>query len=376
MDFDLAIVGGGPVGLFLGLAARDAGLRPVVLEARAPEATQADDRSLALSWASCLRLERVGAKLPDIGAGGAIRSIHVSHAGHAGRSWITADDAGIPMLGRVLGYGELVLALSNAARGTIDVRYAHAVSALAPDDDGVVVATTAGEVRARVAIVADGSGALLADAGFATQTKDYGVHALVARVTADGPARDVAYERFAAHGPLALLPRGNGFAIVWTLPEDPARALAAAPDATFLRALQDAFGWRAGRFSAVAGRACYPLALRETTPLVRGRIAVIGNAAQTLHPVAGQGFNLGLRDAWAVTAALRAGSLDDPLATYAATRKRDRAAIVGFTDTLAGLFRTDVPGAGSVRALGLEALDLLPGARRLFARALAVDAGR
>jgi 2-polyprenyl-6-methoxyphenol hydroxylase-like FAD-dependent oxidoreductase len=166
VDFDLAIVGGGPVGLFLGLAARDAGLRPVVLEARAPEATQADDRSLALSWASCLRLERVGAKLPDIGAGGAIRSIHVSHAGHAGRSWITADDAGIPMLGRVLGYGELVLALSNAARGTIDVRYAHAVSALAPDDDGVVVATTAGEVRARVAIVADGSGALLADAGW------------------------------------------------------------------------------------------------------------------------------------------------------------------------------------------------------------------
>ena len=376
MDFDLAIVGGGPVGLFLALAARAAGLRPVVLEARAPGATQADDRSLALSWASCLRLERVGAHLPEVESGGAIRAIHVSHAGHAGRSWITASDAGIPMLGRVLGYGELVHALSAAARDTVDVRHEHAVSALAPDDDGVRVVTAVGEVRARVAIVADGSGALLAESGFATKTKDYGVHALVARVTADGPARDVAYERFASHGPLALLPRGDGFAIVWTLPEEAARELSVVPDAAFLRALQDAFGWRAGRFSTVAARACYPLVLRETTPLVRGRIAVIGNAAQTLHPVAGQGFNLGLRDAWAVTSALRAGSVDDPLATYTATRKRDRAAVVGFTDTLAGLFRSDAPGVGSLRALGLEALDLLPGARRLFARALAVDAGR
>lgn len=376
MDFDLAIVGGGPVGLFLGLAARDAGLRPVVLEARGPEATQADDRSLALSWASCLRLDRVGARLPPVDAGGVIRAIHVSHAGHAGRSVIGAADAGIPMLGRVLGYGELVLALSAAARDTIDVRHGHPVLALDPDAAGVRVVTTAGELRARVAIVADGGGALLADAGFTTKTKDYGVHALVARVRVDGATRDVAYERFVDHGPLALLPRGDGFAVVWTLPEDAARALAGAPDAAFLRALQEAFGWRAGRFTAVASRACYPLVLRETTPLVRGRVAAIGNAAQTLHPVAGQGFNLGLRDAWAIATTLGSGGIDDPLASYAATRRRDRAAIVGFTDTLAGLFGTDLPGAGSARAIGLEALDLLPGARRLFARALAVDAGR
>ena len=145
VDFDLAIVGGGPVGLFLALATRAAGLRPVVLEARAPGATQADDRSLALSWASCLRLERVGAKLPAIETGGAIRAIHVSHAGHAGRSWITASDAGIPMLGRVLGYGELVHALSGAARDAVDVRHEHAVSAIAPDDDGVHVVTAAGD---------------------------------------------------------------------------------------------------------------------------------------------------------------------------------------------------------------------------------------
>lgn len=374
--FDLAIVGGGPVGLFLALAAEQAGLRPVVFEARSAADGLRDDRSLALSWSSCLRLGRVGAAAPAGDGAGEIRAIHVSQAGYPGRTQFSCDEAGIPLLGRVVGYGDLVRSLARAGDGRVPVHYEHKVLSIAQHDDGVVLHTSAGTHRARTAVVADGSGALLADAGFTTTSKDYGVHALVARVRTDRGPGTVAYERFCQHGPLAVLPRGQDHAVVWTLPADRAVELTDAADGRFLAQLQHAFGWRAGRFVAVSDRGTYPLVLRQTTPLARGRIAVIGNAAQTLHPVAGQGLNLGIRDAWSVLAALLVAGAVDPFARYSAGRARDRTAVVGFTDLLAEVFRANVPGLPSLRALGLEALDLLPGARRHFARALAIDTTR
>lgn len=373
---DLAIVGGGPVGLVLALAAEQAGLRPVVLEARSAAAGLEDDRSLALSWSSCLRLARVGAEVPVGDEAGEIRAIHVSQAGYPGRTQISSEEAGIPVLGRVVGYGDLVRSLATAADGRVPIHFEHRVLAIEQDGDGVRVDTSGGIFAARTAIVADGSGALLADAGFTTTSKDYEMHALVARVRTDRGPGTTAYERFCQHGPLALLPRGRDHAVVWTLPADRAVELASAADAVFLAALQGAFGWRAGRFAAVRDRGTYPLALRKTTPLARGRIAVIGNAAQTLHPVAGQGLNLGIRDAWSILSALEADHSATPFTRYDTLRRRDRTAVVGFTDFLAEIFRIDIPGVPGVRALGLEALDLLPGARRRFARALAVDAMR
>ncbi len=374
--FDLAIVGGGPVGLFLALAAEQAGLRPVVLEARSAADGLRDDRSLALSWSSCLRLGRAGAAAPAGSEAGEIRTIHVSQAGHPGRTQFSCDEAGIPLLGRVVGYGDLVRSLADAGEGRFPVHYEHKVLSIAQHDGGVELHTSAGTHRARTAVVADGSGALLADAGFTTTTKDYGVHALVARVRTDRGPGTVAYERFCQHGPLAVLPRGQDHAVVWTLPADRAVELTEAADGRFLSQLQDAFGWRAGRFVAVRDRGTYPLVLRRTMPLARGRIVVIGNAAQTLHPVAGQGLNLGIRDARSVLAALQAAGSGDPFARYGARRERDRTAVVGFTDLLAEVFSVNMPGLPGLRALGLEALDLLPGARRHFARALAIDATR
>lgn len=375
MDCDLAIVGGGPVGACLALAARDAGLHPVVLEARGPDGGSLDDRSLALAWSSCLRLDRLGVMLSDDTAS-PIRVIHVSQAGHPGRARLSAADAGIAVLGRVVGYGSLMQALTAAMRAGIDIRHHAGVHALEPRTDHVDVVTTAGTVRARVACIADGGGRLLADAGFGIRTKDYGVHALVARVEVQGAPADVAFERFVADGPLALLPRGRDFAVVWSLQEAAALHLAGAPEAEFLERLQAEFGWRAGRFTSVRGRATHPLTLRTTTPVTRERIAVVGNAAQTLHPVAGQGLNLGLRDAWTLAETLSAApAAADPLAGFAARRARDRSRTIRFTDSLAELFRIDMPGAGGARAIGLTALDTLPWARRAFARAIAVDAG-
>jgi 2-octaprenyl-6-methoxyphenol hydroxylase len=374
--FDLAIVGGGPVGLFLALAAEQAGLKPVVLEARSAADGLRDDRSLALSWSSCLRLARVGAAAPTGTAAGEIRAIHVSQAGHPGRTQFSCEEAGIPLLGRVVGYGDLVRSLADAGAGRVTVHHEHRVVSIEQIDEGVDLHTSAGICRARAAVVADGSGALLADAGFTTTSKDYGVHALVARVRTDRGPGTVAYERFCAHGPLAVLPRGEDHAVVWTLPADSAHELATAAESDFLSQLQAAFGWRAGRFIAVRDRGTYPLVLRRTTPLARGRIAVIGNAAQTLHPVAGQGLNLGIRDASSILTALQAAGAGDPFAGYGAGRERDRTVVVGFTDLLAEVFRMTTPGLPGLRALGLEALDLLPGARRHFARALAIDTSR
>lgn len=373
-EFDLAIVGGGPVGLVLALAAEQAGLRPVVLEARSAADGLRDDRSLALSWSSCLRLARVGAAVPVGSEAGEIRAIHVSQAGHPGRTQLTSDEAGIPVLGRVVGYGDLVRSLAVTGADRVPVHYEHKVLAIEQDNDGVRVNTSAATFLARTAVVADGSGALLSDAGFTTTAKDYGVHAVVARVQTDRGPGTVAYERFCPHGPLAVLPRGRDHAVVWTLPPDRALELIDTDDHAFLTQLQTAFGWRAGRFVSVRDRGTYPLVLRRTRPLARGRIAVIGNAAQTLHPVAGQGLNLGIRDAWSVLATLKSGALSDPFSGYDAVRGRDRGAVLGFTDFLAEIFRMETPGLSGARALALEALDLLPGARRRFARALAIDA--
>lgn len=363
--YDAVIVGGGPVGQFLALAASTAGRSALLLEAKPPGAGFADDRTLALSWSSWVMLQRVGAIAGLEPAATPIRTIHVSQRGGFGRSALTAQDAGLPALGYVIGYGDVQRALARRV-ATRDVRYDTPVERIDQDADGVVVQAGGESVRARCAIVAEGGGPLVEALGFAAREKDYRVEAVVARVRTDRPHEYVAYERFAEVGPLALLPRAAGFALVWTLTPDDARAVLALDDPRFLERLQHAFGWRAGRFIAAGERSAYPLVLRVAQPRVRGLIALVGNAAQTLHPVAGQGLNLGLRDAWLAAQSLP--SLHD----FDRARRLDRTATVHFTDALAGLFAADWPGLSWVRGIGLAALDVLPAARRVFARTLTI----
>jgi 2-octaprenyl-6-methoxyphenol hydroxylase len=372
----VCIVGAGPVGLFLALLLARAGMRCRVLEARGPSAALGDRRSLALSWGSHLRLCRVGIDVRPPGIGAPILSVHVSQARNAGRTVLSAAEVGLPALGYVTPYQDLVQALLERAASRCELRFDTRVTGLHDNGREVSIASTDGESGADVVVIADGGGEWLEGAGFSTRRHDYGVDAFVATVKVPQADRTTAYERFTTSGPLALLPAAQEHSLVWAMPPKEATGLLASPMMTQIERIQQAFGWRAGRFTAIRDPATFPLCLRTTQPLVHGRVAVIGNAAQSLHPVAGQGLNLGLRDAWSLTRELEARPQDPAraLAAHAAARRRDRATTIGFTDTLVRLFSSGVPGLAALRGAGLESLDLLPLPRRVFATTLSSPA--
>lgn len=377
-DHDISIVGGGPVGLFLGLAAAQSGRSVVVLESRKPDQDLDDRRAIALSWGSVLKLVRLGVDLRADPLATPIRTIHVSRTREPGRTVLSAAEAGVPALGIVVSYGAIVGRLRALARSSIDVRYDTTVQAIESTGGHASVCFANGSLESRVAVIADGGGALLESAGFRVTSHEYGLHALVGRLRCDLPATDIAYERFSGAGPIALLPDDGEYALIWTVPPERAAELRQCDSLRFIGALQTEFGWRAGRFVAVRDRGTYPLRARKTLPLVRDRVVAIGNAAQVLHPVAGQGLNLGLRDAWALVDRLRHEDGDAPMALkrYAADRRTDRELTMGFTDALARGFALDAPGLGVARSAALEFLDLVPAARRVFARTLSLATHR
>lgn len=345
MRADIVIRGAGPAGCVLALLLQQAG-RPVVLQ-RHPDASPGTPRPafrpLALSHASRLILERVGAWRAL--APTPITTVHVSQQGGFGRTRMTAADAGVPALGYVLDYGVLQDALlARVAEGNIPAQRAPADGPLTVHAEGT------SEEAAK---------------------KDYGQEAVVALVSTRPAAEGTAWERFTPEGPLALLPLGARYGVVWGARPERARELCDAPPAEFLAALSQAFGRRAGEFVAAGERSRVPLALRVRPRRVGERVAFIGNAAQTLHPVAGQGLNLALRDAWDLAQVLHeAEDAGDArvLAQYAAMRRVDAMATVRVTDFLAGAFVGTNPLAGLMRGIGLTALDICLPARRFFAR--------
>ncbi|HET6263394.1 MAG TPA: FAD-dependent oxidoreductase [Usitatibacter sp.] len=367
---DVAIVGAGPVGATLAALAAREGLEVAVFEARA--APSADRRTLALSHGSRERLEEAGAWPAD--AATPILSIHVSQKGGPGRTLIEARDQRLPALGYTVSYSALEGALSRrleAAR--IPVHYGHTCEAIAVDPAAARLRFAGGaEASARLLVLADGGANATKIPGIAFHEKDYGQHAVVGAVRADRPHGGRAYERFTPRGPMALLPVDDRFALVWTAsPAESARLLGLG-DAEFVDELQGAFGDRAGRFSAMGPRASFPLKLRAVNTPVALRTAIIGNAAQALHPIAGQGLNLGLRDAGELAGAIAAApraSLGDPemLAAYREARRRDASRGVAFTDLLVSAFADArrLPTWG--RGLALTALDLFAPARRALA---------
>ena len=297
-------------------------------------------RPIVLSYASRLILERVGAWTSL--AVTTIDTIHVSQAGAFGRTVLSAADAGVPALGYVVEYAQLVASLRKPLGELLTTR----------------------ELPARCVVHAEG---MSPDA----EVKRYAQDAVVALVETAPAARSVAYERFTREGPLALLPFAGRYALVWSLPPQKAQALAAAPPSEFLRELNAAAGTRPGRALGVEARAVQPLSLRVRDARVGERSAYIGNAAQTLHPVAGQGLNLGLRDAWELAQIMRTSP--DPgdgatLARFAARRRLDAGATIRATDLLAGIFLGANPLAAAARGAALTALDIFPAPRRFFAR--------
>lgn len=373
---DILIIGGGPVGAALALALRDSGLAVTLLEARAPDAVS-DPRAIALSYGSRLLLERLGV-WPGVSPATPIHRIHVSQQGGFGSSVLAPEDAGVPALGYVADYGSLLRALHSALSASrVPVQVGARVSGIEALPEAARAEYEIGGTRisatARLLVLAEGGALAEQVAGVSLREADYGQSAVVAQVRTAGPHRGVAYERFTPEGPLALLPFGEGFALVWSVRPGSARELLTLSPAEFLLRLRARFGERAGQFTEVSGRSSFPLRLRWATPVTARRTALVGNAAQMLHPVAGQGFNLGLRDAWELAQAARAGPPEEignapMLGRYRAERRLDAAAGMAFTDSLVRLFSNTDPVLSLARGVGLAALDALPAAKRFLCR--------
>lgn len=368
LDTDVLIVGAGPVGMTLALALAAGGKRALLLDRRPRGAFRDDPRALALAHGTRQLLETLGAW--NAAAGTAIHDIHVSQRGGFGRTQITREELAVDALGYVMRYRDLAAALDARLPGDVLLDRAELAAPQVGSDAVTATIRRAGQemtIRARLVVHAEGTPAADADVA----VSDYRQHAVLAEVRPQPAHRHRAWERFTADGPLALLPLGDDYSVVFTVPPEKADALMAMGDAAFLAALQRQFGPRV-TFTASSPRARYPLALRLRRQLTAPRQVWIGNTAQTLHPVSGQGFNLGIRDAWELARALLAPPADDAgdaalLAGYARGRTLDRCGSVAFTDGIVRAFSNDFPPLRVARGLGLFALDLCPPARRFVA---------
>lgn len=382
---DVAIIGGGMVGASLAVALAGSGVSTMLVEGTTPGSSAQpsfDDRTTALGNASRRIFQALGVWERLAPEAAAIRAIHVSDAGRFGFARLSAAEQGIEAFGYVVPNRVIGAALwEKLKEAPVLLRVPARPDQVQIDDTGIKFALGTESVSARLAVAADGAHSVLrATAGIEADVEDYDQIAIVANVAADRPHDGTAYERFTASGPLAVLPLHDGsYGVIWTC--NPARAaeVLSFDDATYLRELQERFGWRAGRFVRAGVRASYPLKLTRAATTVAARTALIGNAAQALHPVAGQGFNLGLRDA-AMLAEVIAGARGDVgspelLHRFAAWREGDRSGVVRFTDGLVKLFGDTRPAVGVLRNLGLLLFDLSPPAKSALARVSAGFAG-
>ncbi len=364
-NIDILIIGAGPVGMTLHLALAAGGQKSLLLDRRPQNALQADPRALALSHGARELLEQI--KSWPTRAATPIETIHVSQRGGFGRTLIDKADYRLPALGYVVRYRDLAGALANNLAADALLAESEILD-IAPDDEGVTVSlrTPQGPRRLRTRLLVHAEGTPGEQNG--VKGSDYRQHAVICEVTPLASHDKRAWERFTPDGPLALLPLGDEFSIVFTLPPEKADAIMALDDEAFIAALEKQFG-RSMKFAKPGKRSRFPLALRMRETLVKGNEVWVGNSAQTLHPVSGQGFNLGLRDAWQLAEFVLKNGVDrDNLARYAASRRLDRQGGAFFTDKIVKAFSNDCGPLKVARGLGLLALDVFPPARHFVAK--------
>ena len=372
MNVNVVIVGGGPVGAAFALALAGSGLQVTVLESRLAT-DPLSTRAIALSESSRLILQRLGIWAQLQADAAPINSIHISEKGRFGRTLLTAEQFKHPALGYVVDYVRLGTALEQALTDRVQLRYGATVQSIAPDADGCTVHFaqdgTHLSLRSQLTVVADGGRSINNVPGLKRESRDYPQAALVARVKTELPHNFMAFERFTKQGPVALLPwNRDEMALVWMEAPEQATALRQLDETEFLSQLHQHFGDRLGKFTAVTNRNLLPLKMASVRPATAQHIAVIGNAAQTLHPIAGQGFNLGLRDAWELAQNILSTPVTEiggaaMLDKYSASRRKDTGGGMLFTDFLIQTFAKDLPMLGAMRGAGLAALELFTPAK-------------
>ncbi len=382
----IIIVGGGMAGatLALALSHMTGGRLPVhLVEASSPDSAAHpgfDARAIALAQGTCQQLTTIGVWPAIASCATAITSVHVSDRGHAGFVTLEAKDYQISALGQVVelhDVGRRLFALLRKAPG-VTLHCPQRVASFTREENCVSVALDNGTVlEGKLLVAADGSRSqLAARCGITWQQEDYRQVAAIANVTTALPHNGRAFERFTQHGPLAMLPMSDGrCSLVWCHPQDALEEVQGWDDERFCNELQRAFGWRLGRITHAGKRNIYPLVLATASQAVSHRVALVGNAAQTLHPIAGQGFNLGLRDVMSLAESLAAAyqAQQDPggypvLAEYQQRRAADKAATIGVTDGLVQLFANRWAPLVVGRNLGLMAMEHFTPARDVLAQ--------
>lgn len=380
------IVGGGMAGATLALAISTLtrGKLPVsLIEAVAPDSTAHpgfDARAIALAKGTCQQLDRIGIWPAIADCATAIKTVHVSDRGHAGFVTLEAEDYQIDALGHVVELHDIGLRLFGLLRKApgVTLHCPQRVASFSRNEHRVNVVLDNGvELQGNVLVAADGTRSkLAAQCGVTWQPQSYHQVAVIANVTTSEPHNGRAFERFTEHGPIAMLPMSDGrCSLVWCHALEARAEVESWSEAEFCQQLQRAFGWRLGKIIHAGVRHHYPLALTTASQTVSHRLALVGNAAQTLHPIAGQGFNLGLRDVMSLAEGLAQAHATGTdvgsfpvLAAWQQRRAADKAATIGVTDGLVQLFANRWAPLVAGRNLGLMAMEHFTPARDVLAQ--------
>lgn len=379
-NYDLIIVGGGMVGASLAIALKNSTLRIALVEAVSAQSyTQPsyDDRGIALSYGSQRIFESLGLWTQLTTHSTPIGNIHVSDRGHFGVTRLSAVDENVPALGQVITARSMGLVLNEAieAQQNLDIISPASVVKLEQFDDHIELELGNGhKLSAQLAVAADGGQSTIRKLlGLGALEHDYQQTAVTANITPSQPHNNWAFERFTDTGPIALLPMSdNRCSLVWTVKSGEDKALLDLTEQDFLAQLQDRFGYRLGKLKQVGQRHSYPLRLIQADQPVQHRAVLIGNAAHNLHPIAGQGFNLGLRDV-AVLADILVSSTEDCgdaslLFDYKQWRLNDQDNVIQATNSLVTLFSNDNPVLGHLRGAGLSLMEALPPVKHWLAK--------
>ncbi len=384
-SFDVIIVGGGLAGNCLALALNGSGLRVAIIEASTREQllnSAMGDRALALAAGTVATLETLGIWQGIQAKATAITDIHVSDRGHFGKVRLSARKLNVAALGYVITARDIETHVAELVDKTGITQLCPArLVGLVSDEKEVNASIKHQEeslcLSAKLLVGADGGNSSVRKLLEITQqVTEYGQTALVTTVKTSLPHRNIAYERFTESGPLALLPLGkNHCSVVWTRSNEDADALMSGSENDFLEALQQCFGYRLGRLTLAAPRRAFPVSLIRADRMQSGRAVIIGNAAHQLHPVAGQGFNLGLRDVEQLAdRLLRQQEQGEDIGSatflndYVTAREQDHRQTITFTDTLVRVFSNDWLALAAARNIGLAALDHIPFAKALLSR--------